>query len=56
MVFDVFRKYRKQITGVTFWNLSDQYSWLDGRGRKNYPLLFDTAYKPKKAYWEVVKF
>lgn len=56
MVFEVFRKYRKHITGVTFWNLSDQYSWLDGRGRKNYPLLFDTKLEPKKAYWEVVKF
>ena len=56
MVFDVFRKYPKVITGVTFWNLSDKYSWLDGRGRKNFPLLFDTNLKPKKAYWEVVKF
>jgi len=56
MVFEVFRKHSKNITGVTFWNLSDRYSWLDGRGRKNFPLLFDQAYKPKKAYWEVVKF
>jgi len=56
MVFDVFRKYRKNITGVTFWNLSDRYSWLDNRGKKNYPLLFDTNLKPKKAYLEVVKF
>lgn len=56
MVFEVFRKYRKNITGVTFWNLSDRYSWLDGRGKKNYPLLFDANFKPKKAYWEVVKF
>lgn len=56
MVFEVFRKYRKNITGVTFWNLSDKYSWLDGRGRKNYPLLFDTNLKPKKVYHEVVKF
>ncbi|CAM3824859.1 endo-1,4-beta-xylanase [Mucilaginibacter galii] len=56
MVFDVFRKYRKNITGVTFWNVSDRYTWLDGRGRKNFPLLFDTNLKPKKAYWEVVNF
>jgi endo-1,4-beta-xylanase len=56
MVFEVFRKYRKNITGVTFWNVSDRYTWLDGRGRKNYPLLFDTNLSPKKAYWEVVKF
>jgi endo-1,4-beta-xylanase len=56
MIFEVFRKYKKHITGVTFWNLSDKYSWLDGRGRKNYPLLFDTELQPKKAYYEVIKF
>ncbi len=56
MVFEVFRKYKKQITGVTFWNLSDKYSWLDSRGRKNFPLLFDTELKPKKAFYEVIKF
>jgi endo-1,4-beta-xylanase len=56
MVFEVFRKYKKNITGVTFWNLSDRYSWLDARGRKNFPLLFDADLKPKKAYYEVTKF
>jgi endo-1,4-beta-xylanase len=56
MAFDVFRKYRDKITGVTFWNVSDRYSWLDRRGRKNFPLLFDTNRQPKKAYWEVVNF
>lgn len=59
MVFRVFRDYKKVITGVTFWNVSDKYSWLDTypvAGRKNYPLLFDQNFQPKKAYWEVVKF
>ncbi len=56
MVFDVFRKYRDYITGITPWNLSDRYSWLDGRGRKNYPLLFDMNRQPKKVYWDVVNF
>jgi endo-1,4-beta-xylanase len=56
-VFRMFRKYKDAISGVTFWNVSDRYSWLDRRGGgKAYPLLFDTAYQPKKAYWEVVKF
>ncbi|RYE27856.1 MAG: endo-1,4-beta-xylanase [Sphingobacteriaceae bacterium] len=32
MVFDIFREYKKVITNVTFWNLSDRYSWLDSRG------------------------
>jgi endo-1,4-beta-xylanase len=56
MMFEVFRKYKNEITGVTFWNISDRYTWLNGRGRKNYPLLFDKNLQPKKAYWEVVKF
>jgi endo-1,4-beta-xylanase len=59
MIFDVLRQHKKDITGVTFWNLSDKHTWLDNYpvpGRKNYPLLFDTTMKPKKAYWEVVNF
>jgi endo-1,4-beta-xylanase len=55
--FSVFCKYRKQISGVTFWNISDRSSWLDNfpvRGRKDYPLLFDTNLQRKKAYWEIV--
>jgi len=59
MIFRVLREYKRQITGVTFWNVSDRSSWLDNfpvRGRKNYPLLFDQQLHPKKAFWEVVKF
>ncbi len=59
MCFELFRKYRKVISGITFWNISDRYSWLDNfpiKNRKDYPLLFDQNLKPKKAYWEVVKF
>lgn len=59
MAFNIFRKYRQNITGVTFWNVSDRYSWLDIYpviGRRNHPLLFDQYLKPKKAYWGVVNF
>ena len=59
MCFEIFRKYRDQITSVTFWNISDRHSWLDDfpvLGRKDYPLLFDKKLAPKKAYWEIVKF
>ncbi|QKJ30734.1 endo-1,4-beta-xylanase [Mucilaginibacter mali] len=31
-IFEIFRQYKKVITGVTFWNVSDRYSWLDMRG------------------------
>ncbi len=59
MIFRVFRKYKDVVSAVTFWNISDRSSWLDNfpvPGRKDYPLLFDKDLKPKKAYWEVVKF
>lgn len=58
MVFRLLRKYRNVISGVTFWNVSDKYSWLDrrGGGGKAYPLLFDTTYQPKKAYYQVINF
>jgi len=59
MCFELFRKYRKVISGVTFWNVSDRHTWLDNfpvRGRKDYPLLFDKDLKPKKVFWEVVRF
>ncbi len=59
MAFEVFREHKDVITGVTFWNVSDKSTWLDNfpvRSRKNYPLLFDQNLKPKKAYWEVVRF
>jgi endo-1,4-beta-xylanase len=59
MCFDLFRKYKKNITSVTFWNISDRHSWLDNfpvRGRKDYPLLFDKELKPKKVYQAVTRF
>ncbi len=57
--FELFRKYNKEITAVTFWNISDRSSWLDNfpvRGRKNYPLLFDRELRPKKAFYAVTSF
>jgi endo-1,4-beta-xylanase len=59
IVFEVFRKYKGKLHGITFWNVSDRRSWLDNfpvAGRKNYPLLFDRENKPKRAYYEIVKF
>ena len=59
MLFEVFRKFKANITGITFWNLSDSSSWLDNfpvRGRKNFPLLFDQNNQLKKSFFEVIKF
>jgi endo-1,4-beta-xylanase len=59
MIFEVLRKYKSLISGVTFWNLSDKNTWLDQfpvAGRKDYPLLFDTNLQPKKAYQVITQF
>jgi endo-1,4-beta-xylanase len=59
MCFELFRKYKKNISSVTFWNVSDRHSWLDDfpvQNRKDYPLLFDANLQPKGAYYKVVEF
>ena len=38
------------LTGVTFWGIADDHTWLDYfpvKGRKDWPLLFDTHHRPK---------
>lgn len=50
--FDLFRKYKGVITGVTLWGISDDNTWLSefSSGRKDFPLLFDANQQPKKAF------
>jgi endo-1,4-beta-xylanase len=58
-LFEVFRRYRDLITGVTFWGLYDGRTWRDTyplMGRKDWPLLFDVETEPKRAFWEIVEF
>lgn len=58
-VFKIFRDYRDILTGVTFWGVADDYTWLDDfpvPGRKDWPFLFDTEHKTKKAFAGVVNF
>jgi endo-1,4-beta-xylanase len=57
-LFAVFLKNRDVITRVTFWGVTDRYSWLNNfpaRGRTNYPLLFDREGKPKPALNAVIQ-
>lgn len=56
-IFKLFLKHRDKISRVTFWGVGDGNSWLNGwpiQGRTNYPLLFDTQYKRKKSYDNVM--
>lgn len=57
-LFSLFLKYNQYVSRVTFWGVADGVSWLNGwpvRGRTNYPLLFDRQYKPKAAFYSVIK-
>ncbi len=52
-LFRLFRKYKDQITRVTFWGLHDGRSWLNNwpvKGRINHALLHDRHCQPKPAY------
>jgi endo-1,4-beta-xylanase len=59
MIFEVLRSYKENITGVTFWNVTDDKSWLNNypvKNRKNYPLLFDAELNRKEVYKTVTSF
>ncbi len=56
-IFKIFLRHRDKISRVTFWGVNDGHTWLNNwpvKGRTNYPLLFDRAYNPKKAYEAVM--
>ncbi len=56
-LFRLFLKYKKNVSRVTFWGVSDRQSWLNNwpiPGRTNYPLLFDRQDKPKAAFYSVI--
>jgi endo-1,4-beta-xylanase len=57
-LFGVLIKHKGTVTRVTFWGVHDGYSWKNDWpivGRTNYPLLFDRKYKPKPAFYSVIK-
>ncbi|MEM1269253.1 MAG: endo-1,4-beta-xylanase [Bacteroidota bacterium] len=52
-LFQIFHRYKDDISRVTFWGVSDGDSWLNGwpiAGRTSYPLLFDRQHQPKPAF------
>jgi endo-1,4-beta-xylanase len=57
-IFAIFREYRAVIDAVTLWGIADDATWLDNfpvRGRKDWPLLFDTHHRPKPAFAAVAR-
>ena len=57
-IFKVLLSHKDVIDRVTFWGVNDGMSWLNDfpvRGRTNYPLLFDRAYQPKPAFFNVIR-
>lgn len=57
-IFKLFLKHEDKIARVTFWGVNDGQSWKNDwpiKGRTNYPLLFDRAFEPKKAYHSVMR-
>ncbi|MGA7160921.1 MAG: endo-1,4-beta-xylanase [Bacteroidota bacterium] len=54
-LFSVFVEHADVVGRVTFWGVTDGNSWLNTRGRVNYPLLFDRNGNPKPAFDAVVK-
>lgn len=56
--FTLFEKHSDIVTRVTAWGVSDGDSWKNDfpvRGRKDYPLLFDRNYQPKKFVKDMIE-
>jgi endo-1,4-beta-xylanase len=57
-LFGIFCRHADTISSVTFWGVHDGQSWLNDwpiQGRTDYPLLFDRQYRPKPAFFAVLK-
>lgn len=55
--FEVFRRNSDKISSVTLWGIADNHTWLNNhpvKGRRDYPLLFDTLQQPKEAFFRVI--
>jgi endo-1,4-beta-xylanase len=56
--FELFRKHQDVISGVTFWGIADDETWLSQlkSGRQDFPLLFNAQHQPKKAFERIIAF
>lgn len=58
-IFKIFREYRDVVNSVTFWGISDKYTWKDGFpvvGRKDWPMIFDVNGQPKSSFGKIISF
>ena len=58
-IFEVLRSRGDKVTGVTFWGVADDVSWLHNfpvSNRRNWPMLFDENHEPKPAYAAITDF
>lgn len=56
-LFDAFKANKELLSGVVFWGIADDHTWLDSFPikRTNAPLLFDTQLHAKPAFWAIVE-
>jgi endo-1,4-beta-xylanase len=58
-IFRTFREYKEVLNSVSFWGISDMYTWKDNfpvHGRKDWPMLFDVKGQPKASFNRVLDF
>lgn len=56
-VLKLFVKHHDKINRVTFWGISDAFSWKNNwpiKGRTDFPLLFDRNYQPKPIFYSFI--
>ncbi|KNY28475.1 carbohydrate binding domain-containing protein [Pseudobacteroides cellulosolvens] len=55
-LFEAFKSVKQYISNVTLWGISDEHTWLSTFpiARLEAPLLFDSKYQAKYAYWGIV--
>lgn len=55
-LFEAFKANKDILSGIVFWGISDDHTWLNGFPvkRTNAPLLFDRQYQAKPAFWAIV--
>lgn len=58
-IFSLFREYHQHIDTVTFWGVSDRYTWLNDfpvENRKNWPFIFDEKGQAKESFKKIMTF